>query len=266
MRKLRPVIALAILCLALRRGICQDLADLFVPSREPAINLGVFWWAAGSKGNVGFPTRLGGTSNKLNFTDDLRYKRVANVPLAKLDARLSRKWRLWLEYWQVQQEGDTVLDRAVLFGDQFFPAGEEVASTLTARAVDAIVGYQFLARERLDLYLTGGFNVAWFDQELKSSAATSEFSMTQVSSMLGFWGDYKFTSRLSISGSLAGYFQSGLNLEEYLVETDWALGVRFFGGARFVLGYKGYWLSARDDVSNFRYALAGPYAGLTVAF
>jgi len=266
MRKLWPVITLVIFCLAARWGACEDLADLFNPSREPGIKLGVFWWGAALQGNVGFPTKLNGTGNKINFSDDLGQERAANVPLAKLDIMLSRKWRLQLEYWQVQQEGETILDRTVLFGNQFFTAGEKVASTFTAQVAETIIGYRFFTRAKLDLYVTGGFNVARFDQELRSHTATSKFSMTQVSTLLGLSGDYRLTSRISLCGSLAGYFQSSLNLEEYLVETDWAMAVRFLGGARFVAGYKGYWLSAQDDVSNFRYELSGPYAGLSLAF
>ena len=266
MSGLRLVNALVILCSVAAAASSEDLSELFKTSKQPTIRMGAFLWGATLKGEVGFPTDFAGSGNELDFRDNLDYKPAVNVPLARIGIQLARDWRLLFEYWQAGQESRIQLDRAVRFGDTTFNAGERVEASLRARAAEGIVGYRIFSKENLDLYLLGGINVAWFDQELRTPAQSSEFSLMQTSPLLGLGGEYSFSSRISVSTKTVGYFRRGLDLDEYLLDSDSVLGLRLFGTARIVLGYKAFWLSAKDDVTTFNFELAGPYAGFTWAF
>jgi len=266
MGALRLVITLVIFCSVAAAASSEELSDLFKPSREPSIRIGAFWWGAAIRGDVGFPSTFGGSDNRLDFRNDLAFKPAVNVPLARIGIALSKNWSLLLEYWQAGQETKVELDRTIRFGNTTFNAGQEVQNTFRVQSAESIVGYRIFSKENLDIYLLGGINVAWFDQKLQTPTQSSEFSIAQTSSLLGLGGEYSFSSRISVSTRTVGYFRRALDLDEHLLESDSSLGMRLFSAARVVLGYKAFWLAAKDDATSFQFELAGPYVGFAWAF
>jgi len=247
-------------------GFAEDLSDQFMQSRRPVIDVGAFMWFAASRGETGYPSTFQGSDNRLDFRDDLGFGPSTSVPLGKVHIYLSQRWLMRLEYWQMQQQMPTTLQRNVVFGTRQFPQGSSVNTRNTVQSGDLIVGYQVPLKKNLDIIIVGGLNVFDFEQQLQAKTDSSEFHLTQTSSLLGVAGQYDFNSVVSLWSCSMGYLRRGLNADEFLLRTDTALQIRLFDTARFSVGYKSFWISAKDATCNFNYRLMGPYAGFSVAF
>ena len=264
---IRRSLALPVLLLCFAAAApAEDLSDQFDAPGHPFINAGVFYWSATAKGKAGFPTSVDGQNNTFSFRDDLGYKPIATVPFGRVQVFLSRQWLLDLEYWETEQTGISTLERDLMFIDSFFAAGQTVESRTRARSGDVIVAYEIPTEQNLGIYLAGGVNIVNFEQEVSSGADSRDASFTQMSPLIGFAGEYRFSPRLALSSCTMGYLRKGLDTSEYLLRTDSALTIRMMGNAQFAIGYKSFWFSAKNMDNEFKYRLAGPYAGFSLAF
>ena len=244
----------------------EDFSDQFKQANRLTIDLGVYGWEVLSSGKIGFPSRVDGADNTVDFREDLSFRPAAGVPIGKVHLFLSDRWLLRFEYWQKQEEAQGKLPRSFVFDTTRFAEGESVESSLTAWNADLIAGYEIPLKRNLDISLAGGINVFSFNQEVSGKSGTGDFSLTQTSPLLGLAGEYAFSSRISIWSCSMGYFQQGLNMKNYVLRTDTALLVRVFHTARLAVGYKSFWFATKDSADSLTYRQMGPYAGLSVAF
>ena len=265
MRALSLVAAAGIIAIA-ASAAAEDLSDQFQQSSRLVIDLGAFWWEAQSSGKIGFPRRVNGAGNTLDFREDLNFEPTTGAPVGKVHLFLSERWLLRLEYWESRQEAQAQLPQSIVFDTTRFAAGERVQSRVTARNADLIVGYQIPIKRNLDVSLAGGINLFDFNQQISGKSGVGDFSLTQTSPLVGVAGEYDFSSRIALWSCSMGYFGEGLNAKQSLLRTDTALLVRVFRTARLAIGYKSFWFAGKDAVDSLEYRLMGPYAGLTLAF
>ncbi|HUW29995.1 MAG TPA: hypothetical protein VM223_00125, partial [Planctomycetota bacterium] len=232
----------------------------------PVIDFGAFWWEPSLEGKVGFPTRIDGADNELDLRQDLQFKPTVDVPVAKLHVFVSDRWLLRLEYWQRDQEADSILARSVVFGSVRFPAGERVTSSFTARNADLIAAYEIPLLRKLSISVAGGINVFSYQQRISGRSGSDEFSIVQTSGLLGLAGEWALSDRFGLWSCSMGSFDKGIAGDQFLIRTDTALLVRILKRIRFSIGYRSFWFGGKGDGNSLHFEQMGPYAGFTAGF
>jgi len=232
----------------------------------PVIDFGAFWWEPSLEGKVGFPTRIDGADNELDLRQDLQFKPTVDVPVAKLHVFVSDRWLLRLEYWQCEQEADSVLPRSVAFGSVHFPAGEGVTSSFTARSADLIAAYDVPLFPKVSISLAAGINLFTYEQEISGRSGSDTFSVTQTSGLLGVAGEWALSDRFGLWSCSMGGFDKGMAGDQFLIRTDSALLIRIVRNLRFSIGYRSFWFGGKGDGNSLRFEQMGPYVGITAGF
>ena len=232
----------------------------------PVIDFGAFWWEPPLTGEIGFPSRVDGADNKIDLSQDLGFKSVAAVPVAKVHVFVSDRWLLRLEYWQRDQEADSILARSVVFGSVRFPAGERVTSSFTARNADLIAAYEIPLLRKLSISVAGGINVFSYQQRISGRSGSDEFSIVQTSGLLGLAGEWALSDRFGLWSCSMGSFDKGIAGDQFLIRTDTALLVRILKRIRFSIGYRSFWFGGKGDGNSLHFEQMGPYAGFTAGF
>ena len=258
------VAAIAIICVFAARLAQAEQFDAG-PS-FPAIDFGAFWWQPPLEGKVGFPSTIDGIGNKLDLREDLQFKSTTGVPVAKVHVFLSDRWLLRLEYWQREQEADSILPRDAVFGSVSFPAGELVTSSFTARNADLIAAYEVPLLPKLSISLAAGINLFTYEQEISGRSGSDTFSITQTSGLLGVAGEWGLSNRFGLWGCSMAGFDKGMAGDQFLIRSDSALLIRIVKNVRFSIGYRSFWFGGKGDGNSLRFEQMGPYAGLTAGF
>ncbi|MFZ0105522.1 MAG: hypothetical protein WAK92_01520, partial [Thiobacillus sp.] len=87
--------------------------------------------------------RAGGSGAVLDLEDDLDFEDRPTFPYALLNLRLGQRWRIEGEYFSIDRDKTTVIDRELEIGDDTFLGGWTVNSFFDTDVYRLSVGYSF---------------------------------------------------------------------------------------------------------------------------
>jgi hypothetical protein len=198
--KTRSLIALAALALAGTAG-AQDIP------RHPALT-DKFWFGAG----VFFPetntqaqltNKATGVGATVDFEQSLDLERSKNVPTVIGRWRITERWRLDAEYFQLNRSGERVIDRQIEWGDQTFPVNASVATEFNFSDLRVSVGYSFFRRQDKEIGVGLGLHVATYDVSLRGGGGNSEGEdVLAPLPVLSFYGQFALTDTWAVGARL----------------------------------------------------------------
>ena len=161
-----------------------------------------------------------GVGTNIDFESALGMETQKGVPDAFLRWRITDRWRFDAGYFELNRNGDKVIDRQIEWGDQIYSVGAEVKSKFDFSDMRVAGAYSLFKRPDKDVGIGFGFHVASYN------AALSLAGLGAASGVGNSSEAKRVTAPLPV---LTGYGQFAL--------TDrWALSVRV---DRFALSYNG---------------------------
>jgi hypothetical protein len=160
--------------------------------------------------------RAGGSGTVLDLEDDLDFEDRPTFPYALLNLRLGQRWRIEGEYFGIERDKTTVIDRELVIGDETFEVDATVNSFFDTDVYRLSVGYSFLKRPNAEVGAVLGAHVTTFDFGI--SATSEDIQKAEAADTLaplptiGLYGSYAFSPRWLMQGRV-DYFT--LEYEEY---------------------------------------------------
>jgi opacity protein-like surface antigen len=161
--------------------------------------------------------RAGGSGTVLDLEDDLDFEDRPTFPYALLNLRLGQRWRIEGEYFGIERDNTTVIDRKLVIGDETFEAGWTVNSFFDTDVYRLSVGYSFLKRPNAEVGAALGAHVTTFDFGISATGENNESAEAAADTLaplptIGLYGYYAFSPRWLMQGRV-DYFT--LEYEEY---------------------------------------------------
>ena len=161
--------------------------------------------------------RAGGSGTVLDLEDDLDFEDRPILPYALLNLRLGQRWRIEGEYFVIDRDKTTVIDRELEIGDSVFPINTTVNSFFDTDVYRLSVGYSFLKRPNAEMGAMLGAHVTTFDFGISAIGENIERVEAAADTLaplptIGLYGSYAFSPRWLMQGRV-DYFT--LEYEEY---------------------------------------------------
>ena len=187
--------------------------------------------------------RAGGSGTVLDLEDDLDFEDRPTFPYALLNLRLGQRWRIEGEYFSIDRDKTTVIDRELIIGDEPpFKIGATVNSFFDTDVYRLSVGYSFLKRPNAEAGAALGAHVTTFDFGINATGENNEIVEAAADTLaplptIGLYGFYAFSPRWLMQGRIdyftleyQEYSGSLLNLNvglEYQLARHFALGAGY---------------------------------------
>jgi hypothetical protein len=161
--------------------------------------------------------RAGGSGTVLDLEDDLDFEDRPTFPYALLNLRLGQRWRIEGEYFSIDRDKTTVIDRELVIGDDTFLGGWTVNSFFDTDVYRLSVGYSFFKRPNAEVGAALGAHVTTFDFGIRATGEESESTEAAADTLaplptIGLYGFYAFSPRWLMQGRV-DYF--ALEYQEY---------------------------------------------------
>lgn len=162
--------------------------------------------------------RAGGSGTVLDLEDDLDFEDRPTFPFALVNLRLGQRWRIEGEYFSIDRDKTTVIDRTLEIGDETFEIGATVNSFFDTDVYRLSLGYAFLKRPNAEMGAVLGAHVTTFDLGISAIGSGGNIDKAETADTLaplptiGLYGSYAFSPRWLMQGR-ADYFT--LDYEEY---------------------------------------------------
>ena len=226
--------------------------------------------------------RAGGSGTVLDLEDDLDFEDRPTSPYALLNLRLGQRWRIEGEYFSIDRDKTTVIDRELEIGDSVFPIDATVNSFFDTDVYRLSAGYSFFKRPNAEVGAALGAHVTTFDLGIRSEGTLTSISEAADTlaplPTVGLYGFYAFSPRWLMQGRV-DYF--ALEYEEYSggllnfnvgLEFQLAKHVALGAGYRYVdLEFTAEKTLSVGDVSDdfsgeFEYHYSGPTVYLSFSY
>lgn len=270
MRLIRLAVAGAALLACMPLAHAQDAAPI-----HPALHDRFYFG-----GGVFFPktstsaqldsTSLGAGAN-VDFEQALGMTTQKTVPVAFARWRFSDRWRVEAEYFELNRNGDNVLQQEIKWNGQTFTVGTEVFSRFDFSDVRASVGYSFFRTADKELGAGFGFHVASYDVALGSATVSNQGQKIHAPlPVLSAYGQFALTETWAVGARMDRFVMSYNNYAGNV--TSMALDVNYqpFRHVGFGLAYRSLFIRLRatgaDYAAQFNQTFQGPLLYMNASF
>jgi hypothetical protein len=228
------VLTAALIILGLPLGSAQAADDFFAQDAQTPSPITDYFSLSASYFHASVNTQLrldppgipmGGTS--LSGAQTLGFRSSETDGMADLMFRLRDRNRITADYLELDQSGTRTLNSPVVFGNQFFFAGDTLNSALQWRALGLTYTYAFIQNDRFEL--GAGLGVHLMDLDVRGSVparfANYETSIAGALPTPALEAIWRITRRFSVTGR-AQYLHATLN-ETYGELGDFHADVQF---------------------------------------
>jgi hypothetical protein len=162
------------------------------------INLGAFYASVTNLAALGGPG--GGAGVAVDFGDALDLPSYNIVAEASVRWRFAQRWRLDLDYFNINRHGSRTLSQEITWNGTTLPIGAEVEAETKFSDLRTAVGYSFFKRADKEVGLGLGLHVA----QSKSSITTtgtgaSSANVTAPLPVLVFYSNFALTNTWAMS-------------------------------------------------------------------
>ena len=197
-------------CMLATASLSAVAQELIRPGQERwTIMLGAFLPAFQTKMKVD-NEQLGGGDN-VDLGDDLGVDQSESGGWFGVEWRFAPRHRLGFTYSRFTLNGERVIDRQIQIGDEVFPAGANVSSSLRLEIIPITYSYSLLKRENDELAVTAGLHWSRLRFNVEGSASLGAQDASREASskagvplpLLGLRYDHHFGPRWSAGVSAA---------------------------------------------------------------
>jgi hypothetical protein len=232
-------------------GVGAFLPKTSTSAQLDSTNLGV-------GANVDFERMLGMTTQKV-------------VPDAFARWRFAERWRVEAEYFQLNRNGDKVLDQSITWNGQTFSAGTEVISKFDFSDIRTSVGYSFFKTPDKELGVAFGFHVASYDVALGSATVSNQGkAILAPLPVLSAYGQFALTETWAVGARMDRLMMS---YDHYAGNvTSIAVDVNYqpFRHVGFGLAYRSLFINLKatgtDFTAQFNQTFQGPLLYMNASF
>ncbi len=134
--------------------------------------------------------------------DELGLDDFAALAQAELTLLPGKRHFLRISALSLRRNGFAELEREIVFGDEIFPPGEAVNSTLDLAMVGLTYGYRFVLQQRASVAASFGVHITEVEASLASRDRFARESESGVAPLplLGLEGVYHFNRRWALEG------------------------------------------------------------------
>ena len=219
--------------------------------------------------------RIGTT---IDFEDDLGFDEHSTLPFATFDWRITDRVRLNLEYFEIDRDSKTQIEKTINWGDLTFDTGAQVKAKWDVSVARIFLGYSFYKNTNIELGAGGGIHFMYFDAKLSGDVSVNgntlhaEEKADGIAPLpnIGIYGKYAFTDKWLVSSRVDWF---GAEIGDYdgdLWSVDAAIQYQAFENVGFGLNYRFLDLDIDADSSdwtgNANYQYHGPSVFMTVNF
>jgi hypothetical protein len=239
------------------------LTDRFV------FELGGFYSRTNTAASLG--PSSGGTAVVVNFEDALGLDERNFTALGGFLWRMTERWRLEVEYFNLKRDATRTLAADVTWGDQTFTAGTTVNSSYDFSDIRVGVGYTFFKRRDKELGLGLGLHVATIDASLQATGQGVESTdVLAPLPVVNFYGAFALTNEWAVRMRLDWLSLSYSDYSGDLRNTAVDVLYQPFRNVGFGIGLRNLVLDIEIDKPDWhgkaRSTFSGPTAFLTVSF
>jgi hypothetical protein len=233
--------------------------------------VGAFW--ANTDAVIGAEDLDSPLKAEIDF-DDLGLDETQVSPMAYALLRLGHRWRIELDYTNIEQDGSGFVD-SVDVGGITVPVGATANSYLNTRFISTRLGFSFVRNETLELGISAGVSAASIEAGVSGSiegvgSASGDVSADVPLPSIGVYGTLALTKKLSIGGR-AGLFSievgddSG-DLQDFFASIDYFFTKNIGIGVAYK--YIDIDVKIKEDAYRQLYNItqSGPVAYLSIGF
>ena len=235
------------------------------------LGAGAFW--ANTDAVIGAEDLNSPLKAEINF-NDLGLDETVTAPMAYALLRLGNRWRIELDFTNIEQEGSGYID-SVDVGGINVPVGGTVSSNLDTRFISTRLGFSVVRNETLELGISAGVSAASIEAGVAGSidglgSASGNVSADVPLPSFGIYGTLAITKKLSIGGR-AGLFSIELgddsgDLQDFFASVDYFFTKNV--GVGLAYKYINIDVKIKDDAFYQLYKIrqSGPVAYLSIGF
>jgi hypothetical protein len=212
----------------------------------------------------------GGT--QLSGEDDLGLPSKDNQARMELMFRMRERNRLRVDYFQENRSGGALLDRTIVFGNQIFAAGSQVATTLDWKMMGFTYTRAFFQTERFEIGAGLGVHLIQAD----AIGSVPALFQRHETSVAGAWptlatdGIWRISRRFAVTGraQYLGATVNGLSgsLGDYHADVQYRWKPNFALGLGYEYIRQSFQSTTRGNPGLFVLSAGGPEAFLRVSF
>jgi hypothetical protein len=154
----------------------------------------------------------------------------------------NKRHRFDFSWFDLNRDATKVLQRVIEIGDQVFPVGATIDSSLDMSIFKATYSYSFFQDDRFDLAASAGLFVIPIDYSIRSTTNVyngfEQDSITAPLPVIGLRGDFAITPKLFFKTNLDFFYVEFDNYVGSIVDVRMALEYNFFKNIGFGLGFE----------------------------
>jgi hypothetical protein len=212
-----------------------------------------------------------GIGTNITFEDTLDIESRKAVPSFVGRMRLGERWRIEAEYFELNRNGQRVIERDIQWGDVVFPANAQVSSSFDFSDLRLSAGYSFFRRPDKELGVGFGFHMASYDVSLATgSTGNQQEDVLAPLPVISAYGQFALTEEWAVGGRLDRFSLAYDKFDGRL--TSLALDVTWqpFRHVGFGLSYRSLFISMEaddgDKTLKFKQTFEGPMLFMSASF
>lgn len=231
-------------------------AGVFVPKTSTSAQVDSTNLGAGV--NIDFERMLGMTTQR-------------TVPDAFARWRFADRWRLEVEYFELNRNGDKVLQQEISWNGQKYLVGTEVVSKFDFSDIRASVGYSFFKSADKELGAAFGFHMASYDAALSAAGqGTESTKILAPLPVLSVYGQFALTETWAVGARLDRFVMSYDKYDGNVTSMALDLNYQPFRHVGFGLAYRSLFITLKatgpDLTAQFQQTFQGPLLYMNASF
>ncbi len=194
-------------------GLTEESENKATPWKRAGLNLGVFFAGTNSSVSIG----LGGLGVSVDVEDALGLETTTSA--GRIDGfwrfTENKRHRVDFTWFALRRDGLGVLERDIQIGDQTYPAGSTVNSSLDFDIYKSTYSYSFIQDDRFDLAGSVGLYVAPISFSISSTSGLVPSESADVTAplpVIGLRMDFAITPKWFIRASTEAFY---LEIDDY---------------------------------------------------
>jgi hypothetical protein len=231
-------------------------AGIFVPQTATSAQLQSTRTGVGA--NVDFENALGMATDK-------------SAPVALARWRISQRWRIEAEYFQLNRSGTKQIDRDIQWGDTVYPVNAVVNSNFDFSDLRVSTGYSFFKRPDKELGVAFGLHIAQYNVSLSANGSATESSaITAPLPVFSLYSQFALTERWALAARFDRFVLKYDTFGGSISAVGLDLMYQPFKHVGFGLGTRSLYVNASIEDGNrkaqFRQSFQGPLLFMNVSF
>lgn len=206
-------------------------------------------------------TTLGAGAN-LNMEDSLGLDERKLTPEFLARWRFTERWRMELEYFQLDRSGTRTLNGSIQVGDKVYSANEDLQSEFNIAVTRISVGYSFFKTVDKELGVGIGFHVAEIETRFNGSIVGAEGAdATAPLPVLSLYSQFALTDKWSVG---ARFDRFALEVDQYRGDiTSLGLDLQYqaFRHVGFGIGFRTLDIKLEAEKDDFRGMIESRFSG-----